>query len=157
MINEITIFYGSKKDFEKYLVKEIDPNENTIPFMELIQHYNARLRPNESGVGEDALYENIDVDNCIVRADDYGSVLAHDIFYTPVFKLIQYSEPVLATLVFTYVKPQHIFKAFGIDAEDHICRELFYDFVFPYGKMAGIYEHYRIYIIERPVLPEPAP
>jgi ATPases with chaperone activity, ATP-binding subunit len=77
MINEITIFYGSKKDFEKYLVKEIDPNENTIPFMELIQHYNARLRPNESGVGEDALYENIDVDNCIVRADDYGSVLAH--------------------------------------------------------------------------------
>ena len=77
MINVITIFYGSKKDFEKYLVKKIDPNENTIPFMELIQHYNARLRPNESGVGEDALYENIDVDNCIVRADDYGSVLAH--------------------------------------------------------------------------------
>lgn len=45
--------------------------------MELIQHYNARLRPNESGVRESALSRNIDVDNCVVRADDYGSVLEH--------------------------------------------------------------------------------
>ena len=51
--------------------------EDTIPFMDLIQHYNARLRPNESGVRENALARKIDVDNCIVRADDYGSVLEH--------------------------------------------------------------------------------
>ena len=38
--------------------------------MELIQHYNARLRPNESGVRENALRANIEVDNCVVRADD---------------------------------------------------------------------------------------
>lgn len=56
---------------------EIPEDQNTIPFMELIQHYNARLRPNESGVRESALYSNIEVDNCIVRADDYGSVLDH--------------------------------------------------------------------------------
>lgn len=49
----------------------------TIPFMELIQHYNARLRPNESGVGEAALQKNLYVDNCIVGADDYGSVMPH--------------------------------------------------------------------------------
>lgn len=59
------------------IAETIRPDENTIPFMELIQHYNARLRPNESGVRESALYRNIDVDNCIVRADDYGSVLEH--------------------------------------------------------------------------------
>lgn len=45
--------------------------------MELIQHYNARLRPNESGVRENALRANIEVDNCVVRADDYGSVMPH--------------------------------------------------------------------------------
>lgn len=56
---------------------DIQEGDNTIPFMELIQHYNARLRPNESGVKESALYSNIEVDNCIVRADDYGSVLDH--------------------------------------------------------------------------------
>ncbi len=77
MIDRIVVFYGSKKDFESFLSKNINDTENTIPFMELIQHYNARLRPNESGVKESALYRNIDVDNCVVRSDDYGSVLEH--------------------------------------------------------------------------------
>lgn len=77
MTNRIVIFYGSKKDFEELVARETDVNQVTIPFMELIQHYNARLRPNESGVRESALSRNIDIDNCIVRADDYGSVLEH--------------------------------------------------------------------------------
>lgn len=77
MTDRIVIFYGSKKDFEKLVVKETNEDQVTIPFMELIQHYNARLRPNESGVRESALNRNIDVDNCVVRTDDYGSVLEH--------------------------------------------------------------------------------
>lgn len=77
MTNRIVVFYGSKKDFEGLVARETDEDQITIPFMELIQHYNARLRPNESGVREAALSRNIVVDNCIVRADDYGSVLEH--------------------------------------------------------------------------------
>lgn len=77
MTDRIIIFYGSKRDFEELVLRETNEEEVTIPFMELIQHYNARLRPNESGVRESALSRNIDVDNCIVRADDYGSVLEH--------------------------------------------------------------------------------
>lgn len=77
MTNRIIIFYGSKQDFEKLILLETDEEQVTIPFMELIQHYNARLRPNESGVRESALSSNIEVDNCVVRSDDYGSVLEH--------------------------------------------------------------------------------
>lgn len=77
MTDNIVIFNGSKKDFETFVNGRITDEQYTIPFMELIQHYNARLRPNESGVRESALYNNIQVDNCIVRADDYGSVLEH--------------------------------------------------------------------------------
>lgn len=77
MTEKIIIFYGSKKDFEQLVSEETSDDQITIPFMELIQHYNARLRPNESGVRESALAQNIGVDNCIVRADDYGSVLEH--------------------------------------------------------------------------------
>ncbi len=77
MTDRIVIFYGSKKDFEELVSRETNEEQVTIPFMELIQHYNARLRPNESGVRESALSHNIEVDNCIVRADDYGSVLEH--------------------------------------------------------------------------------
>ena len=39
--------------------------------------YGFRLRPNESGVGEAALQKILYVDNCIVGADDYGSVMPH--------------------------------------------------------------------------------
>ncbi len=77
MTDRIVVFYGSKKDFEKLVEKKTRKEQITIPFMELIQHYNARLRPNESGVRESALNSNIGVDNCVVRADDYGSVLEH--------------------------------------------------------------------------------
>lgn len=77
MIDNIVIFYGSKRDFDKLLHERLDPEDDTIPFMDLIQHYNARLRPNESGVKEGALSRRISVDNCIVKAEDYGSVLEH--------------------------------------------------------------------------------
>ena len=77
MTDKVVIYTGSKKDFNKYLDSVLDEYDETIPFMELIQHYNARLRPNESGVGEEALFRRMKVENCIVRADDYGSVLPH--------------------------------------------------------------------------------
>lgn len=77
MTNRIIIFYGSKQDFEKLILKETDEEQYTIQFMELIQQYNARLRPNDSSVRESEHTRSIRVDNCIVRADDYGSVLEH--------------------------------------------------------------------------------
>ena len=77
MTDKVVIYTGSKKDFNKYLDSVLYEYDETIPFMELIQHYNARLRPNESGVGEEALFRRMKVENCIVRADDYGSVLPH--------------------------------------------------------------------------------
>ena len=45
--------------------------------MELIQHYNSRIRPNEAGVKEDQLSKKIQYAFCICRADDYSSVLFH--------------------------------------------------------------------------------
>ena len=77
MVDKIIIFYGSRRDFEKVVKQETRNFEEIIPFMELIQHYNARLRPNESGVGENGLYHRIKVESCVVRADDYASVLEH--------------------------------------------------------------------------------
>ena len=76
MVNRIIIFKGSKKDFED-LLYEIIGNGPYTPFMELIQKYNARLRPNESGVIEQELGRKIPVEACVVKADDYASVLPH--------------------------------------------------------------------------------
>ena len=77
MTDKVVVFSGSKRDFDLFLEESINERDITIPFMELIQHYNARLRPNDSGVREDVLSSKIRVDNCIVRSDDFGSVLPH--------------------------------------------------------------------------------
>lgn len=77
MIDKVIVFNGSKKDFEQLLQDSIPVKDDTVTFLELIQRYNARLRPNESGVKEEALSKIITVDNCIVRSDDYGSVMPH--------------------------------------------------------------------------------
>jgi len=77
MIEKIVIFKGSRKDFDGLLKDRVSEGEETVTFLELIKIYNARLRPNESGVAENALSNQISADICIVKAEDYGSVLEH--------------------------------------------------------------------------------
>lgn len=78
MIDNVIVFIGSKKDFNKLLEERIDrENDEVVTFMELIQHYNARLHPTESGVKEIFLKKKLGA-NCVVcKADDFGSVLEH--------------------------------------------------------------------------------
>lgn len=93
MTDRIVVFDGSRKDFEAMIKAEISADDVTIPFMELIQHYNARIRPSESGVKESALYNNIEVDNCIVRSDDYASVLEHALSnFVNIVRLISFAQ-----------------------------------------------------------------
>lgn len=77
MVDKVIVFQGSKRDFDAYIEKEIGEYQEVISFMELIQHYNARLRPSDSGVKERSLSSKLTADCCVVKADDYGSVLEH--------------------------------------------------------------------------------
>ena len=78
MIDNVIVFIGSKKDFNKLLEERIDrENDEVVTFIELIQHYNARIHPTESGVKEIFLKKKLGA-NCVVcKADDFGSVLEH--------------------------------------------------------------------------------
>ena len=78
MINEVIVFIGSKKDFNNLLHERIDTeNDEVVSFMELIQHYNARIHPTESGVKEIFLKKKIGANCLICKSDDFGSVLEH--------------------------------------------------------------------------------
>lgn len=77
MIDKVIIFTGSKKDFNRLLDERITEEDEVVFFMELIQHYNARLHPTESGVKEIFLKKRIGANCCVCRADDFGSVLEH--------------------------------------------------------------------------------
>ena len=78
VIEKIIVFTGSKKDFNSFLTKRIPENSKVITFMEVIEYYNAHIRGNDSCVqDEEVFYEKLEAEYCIVRADDYGSVLPH--------------------------------------------------------------------------------
>ncbi len=79
MINRIVIFRGSKKDFEKLINTEIDKDTERVSFMELIQYYNKQIRQNDSASGDNWIARRRNIKNCIVKADDYASVLEHAI------------------------------------------------------------------------------
>ena len=78
MIDEVIVFTGSKRDFNSLLQERIDTeNDEVVSFMELIQHYNARIHPTESGVKEIFLKNKIGANCLVCKADDFGSVLEH--------------------------------------------------------------------------------
>ncbi len=78
MIDKVIIFTGSKRDFNLLLEKRIDTdNDEVVSFMELIQHYNARLHPTESGVKEIFLKRKIGANCLVCKSDDFASVLEH--------------------------------------------------------------------------------
>ena len=77
MINRITVFTGSRKDFEKYITGEVDENERTVTLLEFVQQHQARMTPRESLSDDYDLNERFEVDNLVVRTDDYASVREH--------------------------------------------------------------------------------
>ena len=79
MINRIVIFRGSKKDFENLINIEIGKDSEIVLFMELIQYYNKQIRQNDSASSDNWIASKKNIKNCIVKADDYASVLEHAI------------------------------------------------------------------------------
>lgn len=79
MINRIVIFIGSKKDFEDLINVEVDEDTEIVSFMELIQYYNKQIRQNDSASSDNWIARRRNIKNCIVKADDYASVLEHAI------------------------------------------------------------------------------
>ena len=72
MNSNIYVFTGSKKDFENFLNEKIQVGDDITYFMELIKDYNANLRQEHAYLRDD-----IDVENLIVKSDDYASVFEH--------------------------------------------------------------------------------
>lgn len=77
MINRIIIFKGSKKDFNELLKKEITDGDEVVSYMELIQYYNKKLRQNDSASPDDWISAKKYINNCVVKSEDYASVLEH--------------------------------------------------------------------------------
>ena len=71
------VFFGPDAAFGEFLKGEIGEGEQTADYLESVRIYNARICASDlcSQEAKDAI--RLEVDNCIVRTNDYGSVLSH--------------------------------------------------------------------------------
>lgn len=77
------MFKGSKRDFQKLLAEEYVEDDYT-PFMELIRQYNAAIRANDVAATNDvAQFDQKEIENVVIYADDFASVTNHVITNFP--------------------------------------------------------------------------
>lgn len=77
MANSVVIFHGPNKAFEELLDERIDKSEDTVSYLDSIRIYNSRIRASELASKDPKPVLPESVDNCVVRANDFGSVLSH--------------------------------------------------------------------------------
>lgn len=79
-MTQIHIFIGSKKDFNDFL-KDMNVDDSALKFLDLIRQYNELIRASNTGFfDQDSFFTTShreQVENCIIRSGDYGSVLEH--------------------------------------------------------------------------------
>ncbi|MED4057571.1 AAA family ATPase [Niallia taxi] len=79
-MENIFIFIGSKKDFNDFL-SERNVDDTALKFMDLIRQYNELIRASNVGfLDTDSLFttgNKSNVEDCVVRGEDYASVLEH--------------------------------------------------------------------------------
>ena len=71
------VFYGPDSAFESLLCGDIKECEQTVDYLESVRTYNARIRASDLSSREIKEAIKAKVDNCIVRTNDYGSVMGH--------------------------------------------------------------------------------
>lgn len=79
-MENVFIFIGSKKDFNNLLL-ERNVDDTALKFMDLIRQYNELIRASNVGFLDRATrfttgYKE-EVENCVVRSEDFASVLEH--------------------------------------------------------------------------------
>jgi len=79
-MDNIYIFVGAKSDFNKFL-SEKNINDSALKFLDLIRQYNELIRASNVGfLDSDNFFttgNKEEVENCVVRSEDYASVLEH--------------------------------------------------------------------------------
>lgn len=77
MTSQIIIYYGDDRGFQKLIEEEIVPDEEGTTLLDTIRRYNAQIRASDTVSPDiEQLYKG-QADYCVVRTNDYGSILEH--------------------------------------------------------------------------------
>lgn len=73
----MVVFFGPDKAFENLVEIRTSENEVTVGYLDSVRVYNSRIRATELASQGTKYSIPDEVDNCVVRANDFGSVLGH--------------------------------------------------------------------------------
>lgn len=77
MKTKVYVFFGPDKAFEGFVAERTNEDDYTVNYLDAIRMYNTKVRATQL-IDRDAIETLPEkVDNCVVRATDFGSVLSH--------------------------------------------------------------------------------
>lgn len=77
MKTKVYVFFGPDKAFEGLVAERTNEDDYTVSYLDAIRMYNTKVRATQL-IDRDAIEALPErVDNCVVRATDFGSVLSH--------------------------------------------------------------------------------
>lgn len=79
MADKVVIFSGPRKAFDSLVAERTSPNDTSVRYLDAIRSYNKWVRASDMASAGPKNDVPTRVDNCIVHADDFGSVLSHAI------------------------------------------------------------------------------
>lgn len=77
MADRAIIYFGPRTGFDELVGSRVREGDRTVGYLDAIRSYNARIRASDLASHEPRISVPDYVDNCVVHADDFGSVLSH--------------------------------------------------------------------------------
>lgn len=77
MADRAIVYFGPRTGFDELVGSRVREGDRTVGYLDAIRSYNARIRASDLASHEPRISVPDYVDNCVVHADDFGSVLSH--------------------------------------------------------------------------------
>ena len=77
MADRAIVYFGPRTGFDELVGSRVREGDRTVGYLDAIRSYNAKIRASDLASHEPRISVPDYVDNCVVHADDFGSVLSH--------------------------------------------------------------------------------
>ena len=77
MADRAIVYFGPRTGFDELVGSRVREGDRTVGYLYAIRSYNAKIRASDLASHEPRISVPDYVDNCVVHADDFGSVLSH--------------------------------------------------------------------------------
>lgn len=77
MADRAIVYFGPRTGFDELVDSRVREGDRTVGYLDAIRSYNAKIRASDLASHEPRISVPDYVDNCVVHADDFGSVLSH--------------------------------------------------------------------------------